>query len=1290
MSGASPIPDRATHAFRPQRLLPALDPATVPLDDRSTADLLARALHVLRQPSGAVGTRDRWEAFAASDVSFLLAEMASVDPVAEYLAYLRTTPAGDAAMAWHVTNAHARAYHRLLSWRRRTHALAYHVRARADRSAARMSENGAPAFGRIEVALEAHLREVLGGELHWHTRLRPLAAPVPPTSDAVPSASADDPDTLEERAEEFSTLNRVTRLLRDHAQVLFAQSLTEKTDHAAHAGLLLAFVQLLGVTQATLNGLGARHLDFFYRRVLRLAPRPPVPDRCCVTFALPPALAAVELRAGTPLFAGKDASGTPRRYLTDSALTITRARVDAVRAIVVERFAGVPATMSSEGTDRLFAPLARFLALPVADSANGRGRPFAAQDDGWPMFSAPPLDDAERSALLGRAGVVVTSPALDLPGGARRVRVTLHMRADGDGRLAEILADYRAFVSDVMGVPLQRAAVDQLLGNAFRLSVTGPQGWAPVSWHAVEWTAEHPDDLTFVFVLEDTEPPLCQPREPSPDVPAGVWPSVRIELDPDARVYAYSWFVRLSIARVTIAMDVRRLRVRGMIGAQGPVPDEGTFPLFGTTPTRGTTLLFGDRALCGRRLDVVRLRVHWHNLPEPPSSFETHYAAYGGVAQRDFVVAFAQRVDGHWVSLSARTSPGRASTHTVPCFPVGPLGASAPMRETTWELSLHGRVFGVDDCVARAPSGPTGLLRLELAGPAMAFGHAVHPRLLVDAASRFTPWSRRRMRALLAHPPVTPLASDVSMDYTGSHTFTLEDAARGGDDRLWQLAPFGSMRPLEPGHALALPLRRNGYVFLGLAEARAGDVLSLYLEITEPDADGWSDPPDDPSRGRHAGDVRLRYLQGGAFREMAPDAIVSDSTRGLLRSGIVQIALPDSLVEESWGDTTPRTWIEISIVDDPARYGRVIGVHTQAVQATRQFAPEASIGATAIPAGSITRLESPDPRIAVVRQPSASWGGSDGEDESTFRARVSERLRHRQRAVVPRDYESLVLDRFPSIGEACCIPMSGARVVVVVVPQRGACADPARPTVTRTVCRDIAEWLRAHASASVRRIHVRSPWYEPIRVSSWIGFERGARTLGMQAVRSAIRTHIAPWQTDHTRRLPIGIDEFDLGELRAMLAAREQEFGIRGVAALSALQLYRTVDANLHASAHALLDSVRMETAPRSARTRADADGDVQTSPTRFHARTPWSVLVPADDLPILEPLTGIGDVTVGTSLTVRGTTLEEQQWVDVLDHEPTGIGDLAVGAALLVPPGGRRRHDEDDHTSARTPSHSS
>src|SRR5713226_1014352 len=136
-----------------------------------------------------------------------------------------------------------------------------------------------------------------------------------------------------------------------------------------HFVLFLAFLRLLGTARDAMNGLTRRHLDYYFRESLRLAPRPPEPDRVFVLFDLAAGANAVQIPARTRLAAGRDANRRDRFYLTESNLIANRARVARLASVFADkRIIGLAeARTAPVGTkeERFLAMLALVLGEPL-------------------------------------------------------------------------------------------------------------------------------------------------------------------------------------------------------------------------------------------------------------------------------------------------------------------------------------------------------------------------------------------------------------------------------------------------------------------------------------------------------------------------------------------------------------------------------------------------------------------------------------------------------------------------------------------------------------------------------------------------------------------------------------------------------------------------------------------------------------------------------------------------------------------------------------------------------------
>jgi hypothetical protein len=206
-----------------------------------------------------------------------------------------------------------------------------------------------------------------------------------------------------------------------------------------------------------------------------------------------------------------------------------------------------------------------------------------------------------------------------------------------------------------------------------------------------------------------------------------------------------------------------------------------------------------------------------------------------------------------------------------------------------------------------------------------------------------------------------------------------------------------------------------------------------------------------------------------------------------------------------------------------------VGVRPQAVAAgCAEGGPGADHYARPRAPGRVSRLVVAVPGLAGVEQPFPSVGGRGPEQERGFATRVSERLRHKQRALTPWDYERLVLQRYGQIYKAKCLAAAAGResgnVDVIVIPDiRGALpSDAFAPRASTNLLADIETYLRARAPGAAG-IRVRNAHYVPVLVRLGVRFMAGqdegfaTRRLNEDLVR-----FLSPWAYGEGVELMIG------------------------------------------------------------------------------------------------------------------------------------------------------------------------
>ena len=211
---------------------------------------------------------------------------------------------------------------------------------------------------------------------------------------------------------------------------------------------------------------------------------------------------------------------------------------------------------------------------------------------------------------------------------------------------------------------------------------------------------------------------------------------------------------------------------------------------------------------------------------------------------------------------------------------------------------------------------------------------------------------------LLPNEPWTPTILNIALDY--------EATAHIEDMQLIQLYPFtgtyNSVDIIGQQYLLA-NFCNEGNLFIGLSGLNPGDGLSVLFQLAEATA----------ATEGGAATVTWQYLVNNQWQPLRPGfEIIQDNTNGLSTTGIIQFQFPNDISNSNTILPAGLYWITANTPGNTVAIGQTIAILTQAASAT--FANNTTLNdqnrpATPLPAGSITKLTTPDSSVTGVSQP---------------------------------------------------------------------------------------------------------------------------------------------------------------------------------------------------------------------------------------------------------------------------------------------------------------------------------
>lgn len=878
-----------------------------------------------------------------------------------------------------------------------------------------------------------------------------------------------------------------------------------------HLALFLAFLKLYEKPQALLNRFAGRHLDFFYRDVLRLTKKPAVPDAAHVLLELKKVSAPVSITAANVFSAGKDASGVELLYVPTGETIVNTSKVMSLRSLFLDH--------TGHGTVRY---------APVADSADGVGGELPSGEPKWTAFGSPELPAAE-------VGFALASPVLRMLEGTRKVSVKLTL-------------------GNVNTAKLNTAA----LAKAFDVFITGAKSW--LGPHTVSPTLLD-SVLHFEFTIADTDAAVVDydAKVHEYSYPATA-PVIQVLLRAEVKTVGYNDFKGVTLQKAQVSVEVSGVTSLNLESDGGVLDPGKAFQPFGPQPGIGSRFMIGCDEALHKKLDELKIAVQWKDAP---ADFAERYAGYTTKVDDGYFKASVSFADaGSWTNPSSietlfvpldgsnerilAFSPGSAST-TSGTSTAGHMHALNSSGRS-W-AALEAKALLLKHPIYRAfrtpvPAPRSGFITLALKTD---FLHAEYRRDYVKQMMEFSKGSETTLNPL--REPYTPViqqielsykahSDEVNLDLSGTDPTPQSEEIPSNDFsnldlQFFHVAYFGQMREhgyqrnrfdfLADKRVSLLPAYENeGELLVGLENLAAGDSVSVLFQVAEGSAN-----PDLPPE-----DIAWSVLCDNYWKPLGSEGVVLDTTNQLLASGTIKFVIPAAATAQNTILPAGQLWLRAGVKRNVTAVCKLLAVAANAVEV--RFTDQGNDPAhltTALEAGRIAKLKNGLAAVKTVKQPYASFDGSQEETGDNFHRRVSERLRHKDRCITPWDYERIILEAFPKVHKVKCIPharegswLAPGHVMVIVVPdlRNQNAMDPLKPKVDADTMDRITEFARARAGMGVK-LKVKNPTYQKIQVDFKVRFHDGFEfNFHSGQLKQRLIEFLSPWAFDSARDISFG------------------------------------------------------------------------------------------------------------------------------------------------------------------------
>lgn len=916
-------------------------------------------------------------------------------------------------------------------------------------------------------------------------------------------------------------------------------------DLTPHLTLFVCFLKLLELSQNKLNGITKKHLDFFYKDILQIEKLPAKADKVNIIFELAKKIAEEKIAVNTELDAGKDPDGKKIIYKTTEEFIANKANIAYLKS-VYNNF-----------------NLGEIKYSEIANSLDGKGEPLKEDAPYWLPFGYtsnekkyPELDDA-------KLGFALASELFNLKEGDRNIDITI--------TFGENLTFHNPF------------NVDDLLKN-ISILYSGKKGWignfklstAITFKNGTQSSSIGGNKLRLVFQIPKDSPAIVgYDQKVLGEFFSTELPVIRFLINTqDTKGHnLFRALVTKAITSITAKVEVKDVKSLLLESDNGLLNATKPFYPFTPQPEKNSSFIINYPEIFSKKWIEADINIKWKNTP---LSFETHYAAYKKsfletISKQIFIDAIfikdisenkmhanqpedgiAKKTDSE-SKIAAETNDSITINSKDPIVTKDYFKATlSVLNKEVWEpqnkavilfddidgdklfesnINVKGNTYEIDK------SGP---IRLTLN---QSFLHSLFPKVYTLAIMNVatTPSTP------IPNEPYTPVVESISLNYSAKETidFTAYESNR---IKLFHEAPFGQREEhsylkqqainkeildaaTPTTNCLVPDYCDGGEFYVGLQYAGISQQISLLFQILE----GSENIRVPTFTGKQK--VEWYILCDNYWKNLDKE-ILANGIDNFLKSGIVKFNIPKQASNDNTLFPANTIWVKAKMHKDYDAVCKVIDVKTQVV--TAEFFDNnnnlSHLDST-LPAKTISKLITRVPQIKSIDQPFNSFSGKPLESDTSYYLRVSERLRHKNRAITLWDYEHLILQEFPNVFRVKCLNhtfvsgtntsfLSPGKVTLVVIPDivDKNVFDIYEPRVSTATLNSIENFINSKNSMQVYAKAI-NPDYEKVIIKLKVKFyEKYDENFYKKQLNEDLIKFLSPWAFDTSKQIIFGVE----------------------------------------------------------------------------------------------------------------------------------------------------------------------
>ncbi|WP_316632409.1 hypothetical protein [uncultured Flavobacterium sp.] len=903
--------------------------------------------------------------------------------------------------------------------------------------------------------------------------------------------------------------------------------------------LLRSFVNVLKVQQNQLNGISEKHLDFYYKDILKQTKLPAIADQTFLYATLAKPTQVYTLPAGTSFNAGVDAQKNPILFASQKNVNLNPATITSVHTLSYQNKANASYNLQS-------------IVKPTSIQLDTENKVIS-----WETFGS-----GNQKVNSSAIGIAFASPMLLLREGQRTITISLKFDLPVDLQLMQGASYYLSTQNDWLKL--------DLVQDNFKPD------------------ENQPNNVFKITINIDPTEAAIEPFSINPDGLNSDWPMMKI------------LFQNISnpsrppkITSITIKLNVTGVKTFQLYNDFGELNTKTPYPPFGPIPLVNANFIIGNNEILSKPLDSLIVEIDWDKRP---ANFEVYYKQYNDYlypppkkpniieetvkhwlfpnivtpkreivfANDSFTADFSIMQEKSWQGLRmTKIKNNKNNSHFVPAdttlppvylFDLDPGDPKKPVLNTSSSYYVYSKVNPAQntntaeaqtvsktwqpdpniqkEVLKFTETSSSGFIKMTLSSPDYGFGSELYANVVASIAlqngNKITMAKDKEVTDFLAaaNVPFAPKIQTFSATYTASVTYRLDGKAEDYPLQYFIYSPFSNYtvfdsakikekhtKPLntaiagmytaknENGLLLYPPFDYSGALFIELDNLICNSTLNLYFELAR-----------NSTSLSIENTLQYYYLSDSGWNSIQA---LSDETSQFRCSGIIELPIPKDCNNNKTIMPGTNNWISIAVTGKPESFSKTVFLQTNGFTVQRTGTTFLSDTQTPqIEASIITKPEGKIPEIGTIIQPFPSFGGKAAENKTDRNKRVSNSIKTKNRASTPADYYTLIAEKFDSVYYSKVVTKKSDNSTNVYLVKKIATDNDTNafiPLVTNSLEIQVKKFLNANSSPFVN-LQVSNFNLEYVIITATISVKSGYEiTLIRKNVNNALKVYLSPW-----------------------------------------------------------------------------------------------------------------------------------------------------------------------------------